>query len=144
MKQKVDFNPSPKTSYIMKKVKAVNTRPELILRKALWNLGLRYRINNNSIFGKPDIAFVKAKIAIFVDGAFWHGYNWENKKLNIKKNREYWISKIERNIKRDEEVSRNLDSSGWRVIRFWDFEILKDNNTCLKKIIAIITRPNNC
>ena len=103
---------------------------ELTLRKELWNRGLRYRKNLNGVFGHPDIAFIGKKIAVFCDSEFWHGYDWENKKQDIKSNRDFWIPKIERNIERDKEVTERLTSEGWIVLRFWGKDILKKTKEC--------------
>ncbi|PKP29594.1 MAG: very short patch repair endonuclease [Bacteroidetes bacterium HGW-Bacteroidetes-17] len=116
----------------MRKIKAKNTTPEIILRKILWKEGIRYRIENKKITGNPDIAIKKHKIAIFVDGEFWHGFNWYEKKTKIKSNREYWIRKIERNIERDKKYNQLLIDKKWIVLRFWEQEIKKDLNKCIE------------
>ena len=92
----------------MKHNKSKDTKPELLLRKELWNRGLRYRKNYKGVCGKPDVVFLKAKIAIFVDGKMWHGFNWEHQKNDFKSNREYWIPKIEKNIEQDAKVNQIL------------------------------------
>lgn len=74
--------------------KSKGTKPELLLAKAMWQLGLRYRKSNKTVFGKPDFSFKKYKVAVFVDGEFWHGKNWEIRKADIKSNREFWIAKV--------------------------------------------------
>lgn len=125
-------------SYNMKKIKNKDSKIELILRKELWSRGIRYRKNVNNIIGKPDIAFIKKKIAIFVDGEFWHGFNWEERKKDFKSNQEFWIPKIERNMQRDLEVTKALENSGWIVIRFWGNEIKKDVSGCADKIQKIM------
>lgn len=102
----------------MGKIKSQDTKPELKLKKALWNLGYRYRKNLKKLPGSPDIVYSKHKLAIFVDGEFWHGFNWSEKKAKIKTNRECWIPKIERNIQRDKQNNRLLLDTGWHVIRF--------------------------
>jgi DNA mismatch endonuclease (patch repair protein) len=130
------FYTSKVRSGVMKKIKARNTKPELLLRKALWAKGFRYRINSNLVPGKPDILLTKQRIAIFVDGEFWHGRNWVEKKEKIKSNRRFWIPKIERNMQRDEEVNQQLEDLGWTVIRFWDQFVLKELNSCLLTIEA--------
>jgi len=122
----------------MQAIKSTATKDELRLAKALWNLGYRYRKNNKKIFGKPDITFAKYKIAIFVDSEFFHGKDWEVQQLRIKSNREYWIPKIERNMKRDEEVNAFLVSENWTVLRFWSQEIRKNLEVCLAKIEGTI------
>ena len=115
----------------MKAVTSKDSKIELILRKALWHRGHRYRKHYKKVPGKPDIAFPGKKIAIFCDSEFWHGKNWEDKKHEIKSNKEFWYKKIERNIKRDEEVNKKLDDLGWTTLRFWG-EDIKNN---LKEII---------
>ena len=118
----------------MKSNKSKDTKPELLLRKELWRRGLRYRKNYNKLCGKPDIVFLGAKIAIFVDGKMWHGYDWENQKNDFKSRKEYWIPKIERNMERDFEVAQKLIALDWNVLRFWDFEIRKKLHECADKI----------
>ena len=123
----------------MSKIKSKNTKPEQKLRKILWALGLRYRLNVKSLPGKPDIVLRKYKLVIFIDGEFWHGYNWKEKKEKIKSNREFWIPKIERNIQRDKEVNEQLWLMGFIVIRFWDHQINQNLNWCLNLIIEKIS-----
>jgi len=132
------FVTSPVRSNTMRKIKSKNTKPELILRQYLWEKGIRYRLKNADIIGKPDITIRRKKLAIFVDGEFWHGHNWEEKKEKIKSNREYWIPKIERNIERDKKTNQLLIQSGWKVIRFWENEVFSDIDTCLNRIISNI------
>lgn len=121
----------------MRSNKSKDTKPELMLRKELWDRGLRYRKNYEKLTGKPDIVFIGKKLAIFVDGRMWHGYNWEHQKNDFKTNREFWISKIERNIEHDLKVEQVLRGQGWKVMRFWDFEIRKHLNECVDRIIEI-------
>jgi len=110
----------------MQAIKASATKAEVLLAKSLFQKGYRYRKNNKSVFGKPDLTFKKIKLAIFVDGEFWHGKDWEIRKENIKSNREYWIPKIEKNISRDQIVNAELVKEGWTVLRFWAREIEKN------------------
>jgi DNA mismatch endonuclease (patch repair protein) len=117
-------------SYNMKRVKAKDSEIELLLRKELWNRGLRYQKNVKTIIGKPDIVFKGKKVAVFCDSEFWHGYDWENRKFDIKSRREFWIPKIERNMQRDIEVTEALSENGWLVIRFWGKEIKKNCSGC--------------
>lgn len=118
----------------MQAVKNKNSKIELALRTALWSKGYRYRKNYEKLFGKPDIVIPKYKIALFCDSEFWHGYNWELRKNDIKSNKEFWIKKIESNIQRDKDVNRILKEQGWKVIRFWGKEIQKNLNECVLKI----------
>ena len=114
----------------MQAVKNKDSQIELLLRKELWCRGIRYRKNSTKIFGKPDIVFIGKKIAVFCDSEFWHGYNWEERKKDIKSHQEFWIPKIERNIERDIEVTAKLESEGWLVLRFWGNEIKKNVVQC--------------
>lgn len=118
----------------MQAIKNKDSQIEILLRKELWQRGIRYRKNVNKIFGKPDIAFIGKKIAVFCDSEFWHGYNWEERKNDFKSHQMFWISKIERNIKRDREVTKQLESEGWTVLRFWGNEIKKNTKQCANKI----------
>ena len=117
-------------SYNMKRVKNKGSEIEILLQKELWSRGLRYRKNVKGITGKPDIAFIGKKIAVFCDSEFWHGYDWENRKNDFKSNTEFWIPKIERNIQRDIEVTNELEAQGWIVNRFWGKENKKNVSGC--------------
>ena len=118
----------------MRAVKNKDSEIELLLRRCLWEKGLRYRKNVKSVYGHPDIAFIGKKVAVFCDSEFWHGFDWENKQNEIKSRRDFWIPKIERNIQRDKEVNQKLQSEGWTVLRFWGEEIKKNTEEC---VIAI-------
>ncbi len=130
----MDRHTSEQRKRNMQAVKSTGTKIEIILGKALWKKGFRYRKNVKTVFGKPDFVFNKYKIAVFCDSEFWHGKNWETKKYEIKSNRDFWYKKIERNIERDEEVSTKLKKEGWTVLRFWGQEILKNTDNCVKQI----------
>ena len=117
-------------SYNMRQVKNKDSQIEIALRKELWSRGIRYRKNSSKVFGKPDLAFIGKKVAVFCDSEFWHGYDWENKQNEIKSRREFWIPKIERNMARDLEVNDKLKSEGWIVLRFWGKEIKSDVSRC--------------
>ena len=125
-------------SFNMKQVKSKNSGIELILRKILWDRGLRYQKNPQNVYGKPDIVFKGRKVAVFCDGEFWHGFDWKHKQKELKTNRKFWISKIERNMKRDQEVNETLISSGWHVLRFWGREIKKNPQECAQLIEKVI------
>lgn len=127
----------------MQAVKNKDSQIEILLRRALWSRGVRYRKNVKSVFGHPDIAFIGKKVAVFCDSEFWHGYDWENKNAEIKSNRDFWIPKIERNIERDKEVNKHLEEQGWTVIRFWGKEIKKDTEACANLIVRILEEKNN-
>lgn len=114
----------------MQAVKSKDSEIERLLRKELWKRGLRYRKNVKNIIGKPDIVFIGKKVAVFCDSEFWHGYNWEERKADIKTRREFWIPKIERNMRRDLEVNTALTEAGWTVLRFWGKDIKKHCSEC--------------
>lgn len=123
----------------MSSVKSKNTRPELILRHALWARGLRYRVNVKSLPGKPDIVFTKVKIAVFCDGDFWHGHNWairglESLNKELESYSPFWRKKIIGNIQRDRESTARLEADGWTVMRFWESDIKRDATKCADAI----------
>ena len=128
------FYTTEKRSKAMSKIRGKNTKSEILLRKEIWHAGYRYRINYNKLPGKPDVVLFKYKLAIFVDGEFWHGQNWEEKKEKIKSNRGFWIPKIERNIQRDKENNILLSNMGFKVMRFWEQDIKTDLEGCLRQI----------
>lgn len=118
----------------MQAIRSKDTTIELALRKALWKKGIRYRKNYKGLIGKPDIVITKYRIVVFCDSDFWHGYDWDNRKSRIKSNQEYWIPKIERNMKRDKEVTAVLVEQGWIVLRFWEHSIRTNLESCLDDI----------
>lgn len=121
-------------SYNMSMIKSHDTQAEIILRNELWRRGLRYRKNYAGVYGKPDILFLRKKIAVFIDGEFWHGYNFNDIKNRLKSNKAFWIEKIQHNIERDLEVTQFLTKQGWIVLRFWTFEIKNDLKFCADRI----------
>jgi DNA mismatch endonuclease, patch repair protein len=132
-------------SEISSRTKKANKRKdtwhELELRRHLWMLGLRYRKNVEKLPGKPDIVFKKAKVAVFCDGDFWHGRNWDKLQLKLEKgsNSEYWIAKIKSNIERDLRINSLLSQAGWLVIRIWETDIKKDPASCAKEIKEVVS-----
>lgn len=120
----------------MSHIKSTDTSIEIKLRKALWKKGYRYRKNYSVLPGKPDIAITKYKIAIFCDSEFFHGKDWEVLKPRLQRgdNAEFWVSKIERNRERDNEVNKKLLFLDWTVIRFWGKDIMKKPEECVKVI----------
>ncbi|HEQ71027.1 MAG TPA: very short patch repair endonuclease [Spirochaetia bacterium] len=129
------------TRKIMSSIRSRNTEPEILLGKALWALGLRYR-KHYKITGKPDFALVRARIAVFCDGDFWHGNNWRLRKLKNRKEElasynAFWKEKITGNIERDKKVNRELKNHGWAVIRFWESHIRKSPLKCAEKVAQI-------
>lgn len=120
-------------SNVMSAVKSTGSKIEVLLSKALWAKGYRYRKNDRSVIGCPDLTFKKRKIAVFVDSEFWHGHDWDIHKDDHKSNKEYWIKKIERNIQRDKQVNQLLTNSGWKVLRFWGKDIENNLLSCVEK-----------
>lgn len=121
---------------VMQHNRGRDTKPELLLRKALWHRGLRYRKNYKALPGTPDIVLTRQHIAVFVDGDFWHGHGQEdNPAGQIRTNREFWRKKISRNIERDREVNDTLTESGWLVLRFWESEIRNHLDGCVRTVL---------
>lgn len=120
----------------MSRIKSKDTSIEVSLRRALWKKGYRYRKNYSALPGKPDIVLTKYRIAIFCDGELFHGKNWEILKPRLLKgnNPDFWVKKIERNMKRDDENDKRLLFLGWTVIHFWGNDILKNTDQCVKVI----------
>lgn len=138
----------------MRHVKAENTRPEIVFRKALWQAGFRYRKNWKVLPGKPDIAITKHKVAIFIDGEFWHGKDYDGgeyashkygslrEQLEHGNNSEFWKQKIERNMQRDLEVEAELNGLGWTVLRFWGKDVLRHPEDCLQVVRETVFEKN--
>ncbi|WP_031301539.1 very short patch repair endonuclease [Sphingobacterium paucimobilis] len=128
------FYTTGKRSKMMSKMKSKHSKPEVLLRRALWAKNIRFRIHDNTLPGHPDIVIKKYKLAIFVDGEFWHGFEWKKNREQIKSNRLFWIPKIERNMQKDERVNRALREMNYTVFRFWSRDILKNLPTVLHQI----------
>ena len=124
----------------MKSIRSKDTSIELVLRKALWRKGYRYRKNYKALPGRPDIVLTKYKIVIFCDSEFFHGKDWEVLKPRLEKgdNGEFWINKISRNMERDDEIDKRLLFEGWTVIRFWGKDIKKRTDECVRVIEEVI------
>lgn len=127
----------------MRAIRSKNTGIEMVLRRELFRRGHRYRIHYASLPGKPDIVFPGKKIAIFVDSEFWHGYDWEANSRRILSNRSYWIPKIERNMERDREVDEQLRDLGWKVLRFWGNDIVRNLDDVVGRIESAL-REHSC
>ena len=127
MKHPKSYDTTPETSERMSHVHLKQGKAEVLLAKRLWHFGFRYRLNDKRLPGSPDIA-------IFVDGEFWHGQNWEERKPKLKRNREYWIAKIEENIARDVRNDKDLKTRDWYPVHFWEKEVLKDTDGCIETI----------
>lgn len=119
----------------MRRIKSKDTRAEVLLRKALLEKGLSYRKNYAALPGKPDIALTRQKIAIFIDGDFWHARGHkDNPGEQVATNQDFWKKKLTRNVERDREVNDELTEAGWLVLRFWESDIKKDLAGCLEEI----------
>ena len=131
---------SPLASEIKKKNRSRDTKAEMLLRRALWKQGLRYRLHDATLPGKPDIIFAKARVVIFCDGDFWHGRNWRSRKAKLARgaNARYWLAKIESNIRRDRKSNRELQRLGWIVLRFWETDILQDLQTVVDSAVKAL------
>jgi len=132
-----------KRSKNMRAIKSKNTVIEKLLSSVLWKSGYRFRKHCTYLPGNPDICIKKYKIAVFADGEFWHGKDWDKKKHTIHTNRDYWITKIENNIKRDCFVTKELTQKGWTVLRFWGKDITHNTENCVNEIIQIIQLKRN-
>jgi DNA mismatch endonuclease (patch repair protein) len=123
-------------SRTMSRIRRRDTKPELLLRKALWARGLRgYRLDLGNLPGRPDVAWIQRRVAVFVDGAFWHGHP---SAFKPGKSGDYWDEKIPRNVCRDRAADASLREMGWTVIRLWDFEVRRDLGGCLERIAAAL------
>lgn len=120
-----------------------NTKHETILTHELWRLGLRYRKNVDSLPGCPDIVFSSAQVVVFCDGDFWHGRHWSTLRPKLSKgaNPSYWMAKIAANIARDKRNTRQLQQLGWRVLRVWETDILKNPGAVARRIVCIVSAP---
>lgn len=139
----MDVHTPSQRSKNMRAIKSTGTKDEVRLAKALWHLGYRYRKNNKTVYGTPDLTFKKQKIAIFVDSEFFHGKDWETQRDRVKTSTEFWQKKIEKNIQRDIEVNNYLTVKGWKVIRFWSKEIKKNLDSCINVIQNEIVQRQN-
>ncbi len=129
----------------MAAVRAKDTKPELALRRYLHAKGLRFRIHDKRFTGRPDLVFVRARIAVFVDGDFWHGAGWKERGLKgyeeqFPSRREWWVAKIARNMERDSQVNRVLESQGWIVMRVFTSQLSTDLPTVADRILNEVHR----
>ena len=139
-----DIFSKEKRSEIMSLIRSTNTKPELRLRKMLstylYPLGYRYKIHYKNIPGRPDVVFVGKKIAIFMDGTFWHGYNMD--KIRLRSQDDFWRKKIENNIARDKRVNYRLKKLGWKVIRVWEHDVMKSPDKVMRRILRSLSQPD--
>ena len=141
-KPKSRYRPRPAevTSKVMAQVKSKDSKAELILRKTLWRSGYRYRIHDSRLVGKPDIAFPKARLVVFVDGDFWHGHALQEEGVETFRAAmrtarfDWWLEKIQKTIRRDTSITEKLTAEGWRVLRFWESEVLSDPTSVADRV----------
>lgn len=126
-------------SHCMSRIRGRDTAPEVILRKALWSARLRYRLHCK-IPGRPDIVFPRAKVAVFVDGCFWHGCPLHG--VKPKTNYEFWQRKIGKNISRDRVVTELLRAEGWSVLRFWEHEVKQNASKVTAEIAEAVRKKS--
>jgi DNA mismatch endonuclease (patch repair protein) len=133
----------------MRRVRSSGTTPELRLEKALRAAGLRFQRHAGRLPGKPDIVFPSKRLAVFVDGEFWHGIQWQKRGLARLEEqfvdnpaKEYWIAKITRNINRDRAATSALLDAGWTVLRFWEGDVRRDVEQCVAAIVKALRKPS--
>lgn len=131
---------TPEVSKRMKSMSHKKSKVEALLAKALWHRGYRYRLNYKELPGSPDIAITKYRIAIFVDGEFWHGKDFEERKSKLKNNKDYWIEKIKENINRDIRNDKLLKQQDWIAIHFWSKDVIKYTDYCVDEIEYLINQ----
>lgn len=127
-------------SYCMSQIKGKDTKPEKKVRSALHVMGYRFRKNVQNLPGKPDIVFTRAKLVIFIDGEFWHGYQFEQWRETIP---DFWKEKITKNIDRDRMNSKILEEKGWTVLRIWQKEVEKNFGNTIRKIQMLLPKRIN-
>lgn len=126
-------------SRVMAHIRSTDTKPEIMLRKALWHRGIRYRKNWRKLTGCPDIVLTRQRIAIFVDGDFWHARGCQdNPGSHIDTHKSYWQKKLARNVERDREVNDMLTEQGWLVLRFWASDIKRNLESVIREILDYI------
>jgi len=138
-----EFSPVSRTSSeVKRKTPRQGTHVEMLLRRALWSRGARYRLHAQDLPGKPDIVFRGKRLAVFVDGDFWHGRDWESQRERLarRRNASYWISKIEYNRARDARNTEKLEADGWRVLRFWETDIKVDPGAAACRVLEVLAQ----
>lgn len=131
------------TSRMMARVKNKDSKAELVIRRRLHALGFRYRIHYTKLYGRPDIVFTRKRVAVFIDGDFWHGNAWRLRGLSslaeqFPNRTEWWVNKLERTMARDAEVTDRLRVEGWTVLRFWESDVTRNPDEVVRRIVAVI------
>lgn len=138
-----DIFTKEKRSWIMSRIRSTGTRIEKIMERQLRKEGIKFQKHPKDVIGRPDFVIRQRNIAIFCDSEWWHGHNWKKRRNGIHSRREFWINKIEGNIKRDRKVNRLLKKQGWAVLRFWGSKISEDPQTCVKSVIRAMRNSYN-
>ena len=123
-------------SRMMSRVRSKDTKPELAVRRALWRAGLRYRVHDRTLPGTPDISNKRRRLAVFVDGCFWH--RCPECYAEPKSNVEFWRAKVSRNRARREEVREDLEEMGFRVVEIWEHEVADDPDAAVRRLRAAL------
>lgn len=131
----VDHLTPEKRSWNMSRIKGMNTKPELAVRRCAYRRGLRYRVHDMSLPGRPDMIFPGARLVVFIDGDFWHGWKFPQWSHRLSP---FWKEKIERNRRRDQKNFRKLRKEGWTVLRIWEHEVKTDVEMCVDKIVRAL------
>ena len=150
-----DTKTAEERSRNMAAIRSTDTRPEIVLRKALWSRGFHYRKNLKSLPGKPDIVLTKYRICIFVDSEFFHGKNFDSgyqsrkytslrEQIEHSNHPEFWLKKITGNMERDRSVTEKLGNEGWKVIRFWSKDVLRNTESCIAEIEKAVSSGETC
>ena len=133
-------------SDVMRRVKSKDTEPEIVLRRALWAAGIRYRLHDSGLPGKPDIVIPRSRLVIFIDGDYWHGGQWAHRghkslaeQFVASPHADYWIGKISGNMRRDRHNTAALLSAGWRALRFWESDIAVNVELCVKTTLEALS-----
>lgn len=135
--------PPEVTSKIMAAVRSKDTEPEKLLRRALFRRGLRFRVHDKRLPGRPDIVFPRQRVAVFVDGDFWHGSGWKERgfpsmEAQFRERADFWVPKIRANVRRDRTVNAALDALGWTVIRLWESDVRRALNKCVRRVARLV------
>jgi DNA mismatch endonuclease, patch repair protein len=135
--------PSAEVSFRMSRIRSKDTAIELALRSALSAQRMRFRKHYRTAPGCPDVAFPGAKVAVFCDSSFWHGRDIQALKKRLRTNRSFWVAKIERNVARDRAVDAHLRKVGWKVLRFWEEDLVGRLPWCVDKIVRVVDARRN-
>jgi DNA mismatch endonuclease (patch repair protein) len=120
----------------MSRIRSTNTKPEKVLRSALWARGLRYRLHAKTPMGRPDVVFPTQQVAVFIDGCFWHGC--PDHYVRPRSRVDFWSNKLRENVERDSRQTLALEAAGWRVIRFWEHTVFTELEHAVNTVVAVV------